>query len=170
MSDQQSDNEANVPDIRLQHVELPRDAAGLSRIVLNEVVAGPSAPNLPKRLGDVSRVVILACTALGAILAVVVSYLAAPDDGGRGMGRARLFFALIGGCLGFSVGLCIHFVISVAYMAMNAGKYAAGITCPQCTKKVQIPQEFAGKRVTCPLCRGGFEAPAGDPQEQDEPR
>lgn len=34
------------------------------------------------------------------------------------------------------------------------------LLCPNCQKRLTIPDQYAGKRLKCPLCAGEFEAPA----------
>jgi hypothetical protein len=77
------------------------------------------------------------------------------------VGRLRGALLIGGGvglALGWFVGFCAGYVSAFARESARGNLSTA--RCPSCQGKVNIPVEFSGREVKCPLCSAGFTAPA----------
>ncbi len=71
----------------------------------------------------------------------------------------------VGGLVGTGLGLLVGgFALGIIDMIrQTARSKAARARCPSCAAKVNIPEEFAGREVKCPMCQAAFTAPTLPP-------
>src|SRR5262245_4474200 len=119
----------------------------------NIEIEKPSA--LPGYVNVLCRIILVVCTLLGFVGTALI--------GDKLHGSYSRLILVAGAAIGFAVGLAIHGVISFLFFCVKSAGSSTHTSCPSCSKEVQIPIEFGGKVVKCPLCGSNFQVPSTGP-------
>jgi hypothetical protein len=69
---------------------------------------------------------------------------------------------LVGGIIGFLAGFIAAMLVEgikrFIHETIHPSKVPGLMTCTHCQRSIRVPEEFLGKKVTCPLCSKDFVA------------